>query len=145
MSRQPRQLDRAFDGLGPAVREKRAVEPGELAQLLRQWPLIFVIVEIRNVHQLGRLLTNRLHDPRMRMPQRIHPQPGDEIQVALALQVIQKHALAAAEGDGITVVSLQQVLLFKVCDLFKSIHRNDSILPEDDLCQSWPRLSAKYQ
>src|ERR1700722_1363326 len=128
MPRQPRQLDRAFDRLSSAVGEKCAVESGELTQLLGQRSLIFVVIQIRNMHQLGRLLANRLHDARMRVPQRIHSQPGDEIQVALALQVKQKHALAPAERDGIAVVCLQQILPFKFSDLFKSIHGNDSIL-----------------
>ena len=74
MSRQTRQLDRSFDRLGPAVREERAVQSRKRAQLLRQRPLVFVVVEIRNVHQLRRLIANRLHDPRMRVPQRIHAQ-----------------------------------------------------------------------
>ena len=123
MSRQPRQLDRSFDRLGSAVREKRAVQSRERAQLLRQRPLILVVVEIRNVHQLRRLIANRLHDPRMRVPQRIHAQPGNEIQIALALDVVEKHALAPAQHDGIAVISLQQKLPLTFGDLFKGIHR----------------------
>src|SRR5208282_351991 len=106
---QPRQLDRALDRLRPAVLKKSAVQSRKLAQLLRQRTLIFVIVEIRNMHQLRRLLANRLHNPRMRMPQRIHSQPRNKVEIARSFSVIKKHALAPAEHDGITVVSPQQI------------------------------------
>src|SRR5215471_10747304 len=46
MSRQPRQLDRAFDGLGSTIREERTVYSRELAQLLRERTLVFVVVKI---------------------------------------------------------------------------------------------------
>src|SRR4029077_17975994 len=42
MPRQPGQLDRSLDRLGAAVGKKSSIQSGELAQLLRQRPLIFV-------------------------------------------------------------------------------------------------------
>src|SRR5207245_3217964 len=75
------------------------------------------------MHQLRRLLPNRLHNPRMRMPQRIHPQPRHEIEIAIALDVIDKNSLAPAQHERIAVISLQQILPFQFRDLFKSGHK----------------------
>ncbi len=128
MSRQPRQLDRSLNCLGPAVGEERAKflagrSAGQRAQLFRQRPLVFVVIQIRNMHQLRRLIANRLHDPRMRMPQRVHADPRNKVQIALAINVEEKHALAAAQHDGIAVIGLQQVLPLTFCDLFEGIHK----------------------
>ncbi len=68
----------------------------------------------------------------MGVPQRIHSQPGNKIQIALALNVKQKHALAPAQHDWIAVISLQQILPLPFSDLFEGIHKN-SILPEGGL------------
>ena len=38
----------------------------------------------------------------------VHSEAGNEIQVAIALAVVDEHALAAFEGDGIAVVGRQQ-------------------------------------
>ncbi|SPF39321.1 hypothetical protein SBA1_270036 [Candidatus Sulfotelmatobacter kueseliae] len=151
MSSQPRQLDRALDRLRPAVGEehprhsRRAA--GKLAQLFRQPPLILVIVEIRNVQQLRRLLANRLHDPRMRVPQRIHAQSRNKVEIALALDVIHEHSLAARQHDRIAVISLQQKLLFPFCDFFKGSHKN-SILPEGKVqadCRAEGKVTERYR
>ena len=64
------------------------------------------------------------------MPERIHPEPGHEIQVAIALDVVDKDSLAPAQHERIAVISLQQILPFKFRDLFKRSHSEDSILPE---------------
>src|SRR5712691_11370567 len=75
------------------------------------------------MHQLRRLFANGLHNARMRMPERIHPQPGHEIEVAIALDVIDKNSLAPAQHERIAVISLQQILPFQFRDLFKSGHK----------------------
>src|SRR5579863_3197367 len=127
MPRQPRQLDRPFNRLSPAVRKKRSGiskrAAQERAQLLRQRPLILVVIKVGDVNQLRRLLPNRLHNPRMRMPQRIHPQPRNKVEIAPVVQVVKKHALPPRQHNRITVISPQQIPLLKFCDLFKSFHR----------------------
>ena len=72
------QLERAFDGLGAAVGEERAVQAGLGAQLLGQQPLVLVVVEVGNVNDLRRLLADDLHDAWMRMTQRIDAQTGEQ-------------------------------------------------------------------
>ncbi len=67
-----------------------------------------------------RLLANNLHDARMRVPQRIHADAGNEIKVAAALQVNDENALAAGDGQGIAVVNGDQVAELEVGDVLES-------------------------
>ena len=106
------QLQRAFDGLGAAVGEERAVQSGLGAELLGQQSLVLVVVQVGNVDDLRRLLADDLHDARMGVAQRVDAQPGEEVEVALALDVINVHAFAAGDGDGIAGIGVQQIFLF---------------------------------
>ena len=67
VSGETRQLDGAFHGLGAAVREEDAIKARKLAKTLGELSLIFVVIEIRNVNEAGRLLADGLHDARMSM------------------------------------------------------------------------------
>ena len=75
------------------------------------------------MYQLRRLIANRLHYARMRVPQGVDAESGNEVQVALARDIVEKHAFASAEHDGVSVVGLQQKLPLAFGDLFKVIHR----------------------
>src|SRR5580704_95649 len=127
MSRQPRQLDRSLNRLSPAVRKKRSRisqrAARKRAQLLRQFSLILVVIKIGDMNQLPRLLPNRLHDPRTRMPQRIHPQTRNKIKIAPALQIVKKHTLPPRQHNGIPVIGPQQIPPLQLRNLFKSFHR----------------------
>ena len=57
------------------------------------------------------------------MPQRIHPQPRNKVEIALVVEVVKKHALPPRQHNGIPVVSPQQILLLKLRNLFESFHR----------------------
>src|SRR5579864_7623448 len=123
MSGQTRQFDRTLDRLSSAVGEKRAVQSRKRAQLLREWPLEFVVIKIGDVNQLRRLLANRLRDPRMRVPEGIHAEAGDEIQIALVGDIPEKDTLATRQYDWITVIGMQQKLPLTFDNLFESIDR----------------------
>jgi hypothetical protein len=69
------------------------------------------------------MLPNRLHDPRMRVPQRIHPQPRNKIEIAPVLQVVKKYALPPCQHNGIPVVSPQQIPPLQLRNLFECFHR----------------------
>src|ERR1700758_4430062 len=56
------------------------------------------------------------------MTQRIHAQAGDEIEILLAFSVVEEHALAAFEGDRITVIGLEKVAALEVSNLFEVCH-----------------------
>jgi len=119
MPGESRQLDRSLDRFGPAVLKKCAVQSRKLAQLLPQRSLILVVVEIRDVDQLRRLLANRLDDARMRVPQGIHSQPGNEVEILLALDVVEKHSLAPRQHHWIAAISRQQIFPFEFRNLLK--------------------------
>ena len=121
----PHQLQRAFNRLGAAVGEKRAIQPRRVAQLLGQQSLILVVIKVGDVDDLGRLVANHLHDAGMRMTQRVDAQPGQEIEIALALDVKDVHALAARNGQRIAGIGVQQILLFPIDNLLVGRHDDD--------------------
>src|SRR5580658_195961 len=127
MPREPRRLDRSLNRLSPAVRKRRASISKRAAQkrnqLLRQRPLILVVIKIGNINQLPRLLPNRLNNPRMRMPQRIHPQARNKIKIPPVVNVVKKHALPPRQHHGIPVISPQQIPPLQLRNLFKGFHR----------------------
>ena len=122
-------FQRAFDGLGAAVGEEGAVHARLRTQLLRQQALILVVVEIGDVDDLRRLVADHLHDAGMRVAKRVHAQPGQEVQIPLAVHVVHVDALAARDGHGITRIGVEKVLLLTLDDLL--IRRHD-----DDLAKS---------
>ena len=121
---QARQLDRTFDGFGAAVREKHAIQARELDEFLGEPSLVLVAVEVRNVDQFGGLVTNRLHDSRVRVAERVDAQAGDEVEVLLPLEVEEENSFAALKGDRVAVVSLEKIAALEVDDLFKVCHGN---------------------
>ena len=66
----------------------------------------------------------------MRVPEGVHAQAGHEVEIAFAPGVVDKHSLAPAQHHRIAIVGLQKKLALALCDLVKSAHRNDLILPE---------------
>ncbi len=119
------QLQRALNRLGAAVGEEGAIHPRRVAQLLGQQSLILVVIEVGDVDDLGRLIANDLHDARMRMTQRIDAQPGEEIEIALALDAIDVYTLAPRNGQRIAGIGVQQILLFPFDNLLVSRHDDD--------------------
>src|ERR1041385_1294902 len=79
-----RKFQRAFPGFGTAVAEERAVEAGDLCELLSQLSLKFVIEKVRGVDQPACLLVEHLLNCRMRVPERIHANAAEEIEIAFA-------------------------------------------------------------
>src|SRR5690348_8504506 len=75
------------------------------------------------MYELRGLIANRLHYARMRVSQGVDAESGNEIQIALAVDIKEKHAFAPAQHDGVSVVGLQQKLPLAFGDLFKVIHR----------------------
>ena len=65
-----------------------------------------------------RLLADGLHDSRVGVAESVYPQTGDEIQVAFAVKIEEKHAFAAGDYQRISVVGLEQKLAFALDDFF---------------------------
>ncbi len=70
----------------------------------------------------GRLLPDGLHDARVGMPEGVHPQSGHEVEVLLALEVIEKNTFAALKAHRITVVGGEKKALFKIGNLIEAGH-----------------------
>jgi len=58
----------------------------------------------------------------MRMAERRHPDPGQQVQVLAPLGVVQPHALAADEHHRLPAVGLQHVALLSRLDFLGSRH-----------------------
>ena len=56
------------------------------------------------------------------MAEGIHAQAGNEIEILLALEVIQENSLSFFKGNGISVVGGQEIALLKIDDLFQAGH-----------------------
>ena len=119
------QLQRAFNRLGAAVREKRAVQSRCSAKLLGQQSLVLVVIKVGDVDGLRRLVANNLHNARMRVAKRIDAQAGEKVEVTAALDVINVHALAARDGQRVTGIGVQQEFLFAIDDILIGRHKND--------------------
>ena len=114
------QFQRAFNGLGAAIGEECAVQPRLAAKFLGQQPLVLVVVQVREVDDLRRLVADDLHDARMGVSERIDTQPGEEVEVPFALDVVNVHALAPRDGNRIARVGVQQVFLLSFDNLLIS-------------------------
>ena len=116
------ELQRPFDRLGSAVGEKGAIQSRLRAELLRQQSLIFVVVEVGDVDDFRRLLADGLDDAGMGMAQGIDAQPGEEVEIAPAINVVNVNSLSARNGKWVAGVGVQQVFLLKRYNFFISKH-----------------------
>ena len=109
-------LERAFPGLGAAVAEESLVQAGDPGQPLRQLGLELVEEQIRHVNQPARLPLQRGLDHGMRVAQRVHPDPAQEIEIALAARIPEIDAAPALEQHALAIVSGKQQLGFGTND-----------------------------
>ena len=59
------------------------------------------------------------------MAECVHAQPAEEVEIALAVDVVDVHALAARDGHRITGIGIQQEFLFAIDYLLVGGHSND--------------------
>jgi len=93
-----------------------------LAQALGELSLIFVVVQIGKVNDAGNLLTDDLHNPRMRMPERVYAQSSNKIEVLSTLEVIQENALPALKGNRIAIVGWEKKASFEIGNFIEAGH-----------------------
>src|SRR5208282_783466 len=117
VSGETRQLDGAFHCFGSAVRKEDPVKARKPAKAFGELSLVFVVIEIRNVNDPSRLLADGLHDARMSVPEGVHPQPGHEVEILFALEVVEENTFAALKAYGIAVVGGEKKTLFKIGNL----------------------------
>src|SRR5688572_18237835 len=58
----------------------------------------------------------------MRVTQGVHSQPAHEVEVAPPLHVVDEHALSPGDGQGISQISGQQMLLLQLNDFIQGGH-----------------------
>ena len=122
VSGETRQFNSALNCLGTAVGEENSVEPGQLAKAFGQRPLIFVVVQIRKMNHAGSLLADGLHDPGVRVTERVDTQPGDKVEIPLAFEIEEVNALSAFKGNRIPIVGGKKKTLFEFGNLLKAGH-----------------------
>src|ERR1039458_1628738 len=110
------ELERSFPSLGAAVAKESAVKPGDLRQQPREFRLILVEEEIRNMNQTAGLALDRRLDGRVVVAERIDADSAQEIQIPLAPRIPEIHAAPAHKKDGLTLVSGKQKLRFHAGD-----------------------------
>src|SRR5580704_4302727 len=125
-------LKRPLPSLSPAVAKKRAVESGDLRQHLREFRLILVEEEIRNVNQPPCLTLDRRLDCRVIVAERIDSNSTQEIQVSLALGVPEIHAAPANKKYRLALVGRKQKLRFHAGDRSET-HALSTSVPHSSL------------
>src|SRR6202521_1898431 len=58
----------------------------------------------------------------MSVPKRVYSEPGHEVEILLAFEVVEENTFAALKGDGIAVVGGEKKALFKIGDLIEAGH-----------------------
>ena len=69
------------------------------------------------MEQLIDLSFQRFVEILIMISQRIHRDPGKEIQIFLSLLIIQIYAFPSVKYDSVTIISVQKILL-RLCDIF---------------------------
>src|ERR1035438_1152590 len=126
------QLERSFPGLGAAVAEESAVKPGDFGQQPRQFRLILVEEEIRNMNQPASLTLDRRLDRRVVIAERINSDSTQEIQIPLATRIPEIHAAPAYKKDRLALVGGKQELRFHAGNR-SEVHALSTSVPHSSL------------
>src|SRR4030095_16599343 len=94
------ELDRAFVGLGAAVAEEHLPEARGVGEQARQTRHLRVVVGRAAADQPARLAGDRLYEHRRAVPEAIHGPALHEVEVGLALLVLEPGAVALHHDDG---------------------------------------------
>src|SRR5260370_32598162 len=78
--KEARELHRAVNGFGAAIRKKGAVHPGPSCEFARERALIGMVKEIRKMNGAGSFAAHHFHDARMRVATCIHGATAQEIE-----------------------------------------------------------------
>src|SRR5262245_57136498 len=83
------ELQARFDGLGAAVAEKRARQPGKRREPFGSLPLQRVEEQVRRMEERGGLLGDHAGKARIRVAERRDTDPRQKIEVLLALGIVE--------------------------------------------------------
>jgi hypothetical protein len=115
------ELQGALVGLSTAVDEQGAVEApgGDGSDLLGEARLLLHVVEVRDVHHLRDLVLDRLHPSGVGVSQGVHGDARDEVEVLVALGVVQVASLPVGERQLYAAVVLEQVFRAQLFDFLE--------------------------
>ena len=102
------ELERSFPGFGAAVAEKCLVQAGNLGQPFGQFRLVLVIEQVGYVNQPARLALEHSLDRGVCVPERIDPQPAQEIEVAFPFRVPEVDAPSPSKENALAIIGWQQ-------------------------------------
>src|SRR5256885_12750959 len=94
------------------------------------------------MNSLRRLIANHFHDPRMRVPQRMYPEPTDQVEIFLSTRIVDVHSFPSLDQQRIASIGLQQTFLLDGLDLLKGGHRSDSTGADYDGIAGWEAFST---
>ena len=100
----------------PLLEKKARSSPDLTQSSCGEQALVLVVVKVGEVDDLRRLFADDPHDARVGVAERVDAQPGEQVEIAFALDVIQVDAFAARHGDRIASVGVEQVFLFAFND-----------------------------
>ena len=103
----------AFGRFGPAVGEEGAFEAADFGDTPGERPLELVVKQVGSVDQPRGLILYRFHDPRMVLPQRIHSNARDEIEIAFAGRIPHVRPVAALQHQRVPGVVLKEIPLLQ--------------------------------
>ena len=98
----------------PLLQKKARCRPLISTEPFGQRALILVVVEIGAVDQQGSLLANHLNDAGVGMTQSVDTDSGEEIEIPLALKVVEVAAFSTGKRQRIPGVVLEQVLPLQI-------------------------------
>ena len=91
-------LQRAFHRFCTGIAEETPIKTADFREPFSQAALILVIVEIGRVQQKAGLLADYFRNTRMSMPERIHANTVDQIEVTVAFEIVDVAALTAMKS-----------------------------------------------
>src|SRR4249919_625581 len=103
------QLDRCFIRLCPAVAKEHLVRKRVIYQHVSQRHLWLSVIEVRSMDQLRGLALDRLNQLRVAMPEDVHRNPTDEIEILSPLKVIHLRPTPSDDREWLTRISLHQI------------------------------------
>ena len=108
---QTSQFDGGFIGLGAAVTEKGLISEGVFYQKPSQPGLRLNMIEVGNVQQTGRLLSDGLYYGWVSVSQVIDPDSGEKITIFLSVRVPHPGAFPSDKNHGRPPISVGQICL----------------------------------
>src|SRR5260370_10465431 len=109
--KESRKFHRAVNGFGATIRKKDAVHPGPAGEFAREWALIGMVKEIRKMNGARSFAADPFHDARMRVPERVHGDTAQKIEILFSGGIENAGAAAVSHERGLALGGGQKELL----------------------------------